>query len=1485
MEVAINQAFIAAGGQLEEGKIYTITGDLIMTTPFRFNELSAGSILGGTPITVNGNNHTITVPDSVSSWPGLFGKPVQVNNLGILSTISADPHAGWFFQAAISGLATKCYSTGNINLNGGGIFGSQSRGVAIDCYSTGQIYINGGGIFGAASDSGRAENCYSTGDSNNYGGGIFAGERSDVLGNSNVVGTAINCYSRGSIGYRGGGIFGGSEDLGSLSSTCNFTATNCYSTGPIMGPGGGEIVGPFTGFGSSVNVTHWYATSGGAWDDAAASAEDKLTGISPSTIWTSDSPNTPYFLVTNRPPRQNDTTLSQVYANGVLLLAATSNQYTYVFDSSASPISFRLVTTDPLATVSINGQSGTSDISGTLPLVPNSNSFTILVTAQNGDSRSYSLQINTPESNDVTLSTVKANGDDLSLDPITQKYTYQFNSRVSSISFRLITGYSLATVSINGQSGTNDISGTLPLVPNSNSFTILVTAQNGDSRSYSLQINTPQSNDTSLSSLVVAGTNIDLTATEPIVQVPVGTTSVSVVVTPTFEFATYTVAGNTNLITGLNTVTIQVTAQNGDFKNYRIKINTLSNDTSLSSLVVNGIPIVLTKDTYEYTVQLPVGATNALVNAIPTDLLASIANTGTNNLTPGVNTLTVRVTAPNGNFKNYIVQMNVTPKSNDTSLSKLVVAGTNIDLTATEPTVNVPAGTTSVPVIATPTNRFAVFTVIGNTTLRPVVNTIRIMVTAQNGATKNYLVKINILSYDTSLSSLVVNGTNIDLTIKEPTVVVPTGTTRVGVSAIASDAAASVLIFGSTNLFPGVNTLTVQVTVPGGKFRIYTVKIYVTPALLASPTITITSLTNNSANLSWTSILNAKNYNVYQSTDDKIYTLLKNTTGLSLIINTRVIGLLYLKVAAVDSSNIEGIRSAALSVLLKWPPLAPTNLRAIANSNRFIRFTWDAPADTGNVDIGDPQIPYKVYYTFLGDIFYENIVGTIKIVTNPFEPFPNNTFFTFRVVASNSEGEGPESSELQFVYSDLRSYINNVGQFSSAVASLKNNNFDAILSARAAINNAAKEGTLMDRDRQKLTVAALNAINTTGETLAISRSNTKEILATMKTNNTSAAIDVSKPVVVVIPNYVRSGTSSLYTATIYLDTETAQVQEPTKVNVSTFSYADIIGLSKAYIVFELPNSTPDATYTLTLWHGSESRTIQYDGTVLIDQNLTKYTANDLLRIGALTIPLIGLGSLGGAPLLNKVTIDSFTIPNFPYTYVVTSNAASVLIDVMTTSNIAKIVVQDSTYTQVLSGIGRVTGSLDIGVGDNIFYIIIGGSTYTFTVTTNAAPCFPTGTRILTVDGYKKVEDLIAGELVMTSDGLRVPIKIYEADLSITTTETAPFRIPKGTFGPAAPANDLILSPMHFFQIKKGLWMLPKLAAILSDKVEQIMVGSPITYYHIECPQYLRDNLIVDGTIVESFGAEQLTTKPYTYNTRLKGFTRVGYVKTKAITKA
>ena len=60
---------------------------------------------------------------------------------------------------------------------------------------------------------------------------------------------------------------------------------------------------------------------------------------------------------------------------------------------------------------------------------------------------------------------------------------------------------------------------------------------------------------------------------------------------------------------------------------------------------------------------------------------------------------------------------------------------------------------------------------------------------------------------------------------------------------------------------------------------------------------------------------------------------------------------------------------------------------------------------------------------------------------------------------------------------------------------------------------------------------------------------------------------------------------------------------------------------------------------------------------------------------------------------------------------------------------------------------------------------------------------------------------------------------------------------------------------------------------MSERIEQISIGNPVTYFHLECPQYLRDNLIVDGTVVESYGGK--SKSPYTYSESLKGYTRSG----------
>ena len=47
------------------------------------------------------------------------------------------------------------------------------------------------------------------------------------------------------------------------------------------------------------------------------------------------------------------------------------------------------------------------------------------------------------------------------------------------------------------------------------------------------------------------------------------------------------------------------------------------------------------------------------------------------------------------------------------------------------------------------------------------------------------------------------------------------------------------------------------------------------------------------------------------------------------------------------------------------------------------------------------------------------------------------------------------------------------------------------------------------------------------------------------------------------------------------------------------------------------------------------------------------------------------------------------------------------------------------------------------------------------------------------------------------------------------------------------------------------------------------------YYHVETPNYFKDNLVVEGTIVESYAAKQVpsNTPIYYYSSAIGGFIR------------
>jgi hypothetical protein len=174
-------------------------------------------------------------------------------------------------------------------------------------------------------------------------------------------------------------------------------------------------------------------------------------------------------------------------------------------------------------------------------------------------------------------------------------------------------------------------------------------------------------------------------------------------------------------------------------------------------------------------------------------------------------------------------------------------------------------------------------------------------------------------------------------------------------------------------------------------------------------------------------------------------------------------------------------------------------------------------------------------------------------------------------------------------------------------------------------------------------------------------------------------------------------------------------------------------------------------------------------------------------------------------------------------------------------------------------------------------------TYEFTTThltyfsaEEYVPCFVAGTRILTAEGYKAVETLTTDDLIRTADNRIVPFRMFKTSIVATSPETAPYTVPANTFGRACPKKEMTISPYHAIQSAPGVWQIPKYASQMFSGITQAPAGRPITYYHLELPNYFKDNIVAEGTVVESYGNRQTAGMKAVYrlNAERTGFTRM-----------
>ena len=163
-------------------------------------------------------------------------------------------------------------------------------------------------------------------------------------------------------------------------------------------------------------------------------------------------------------------------------------------------------------------------------------------------------------------------------------------------------------------------------------------------------------------------------------------------------------------------------------------------------------------------------------------------------------------------------------------------------------------------------------------------------------------------------------------------------------------------------------------------------------------------------------------------------------------------------------------------------------------------------------------------------------------------------------------------------------------------------------------------------------------------------------------------------------------------------------------------------------------------------------------------------------------------------------------------------------------------------------------------------------------------CFCRGTDILTPDGYRKIETLRIGDLIINEMGAAKPIRW----ISYTTASIMemfrdpnrrPVRIPANAIEPGVPSSDLFVSAQHRVVLEDAsaelLFGQNKVLAIAKHLVGSIaewaMPASTVEYYHLLLDSH--DIVIANNLASESF---QLS---------LRGFAGMSHEAQRSLTEA
>lgn len=389
-------------------------------------------------------------------------------------------------------------------------------------------------------------------------------------------------------------------------------------------------------------------------------------------------------------PADTLSVLNGIYIDGEML-TRYGNSYTSsaAFRNNVTEYDIVLLSDDPkmkepeMPVITAAGRSYGQDI--TIERGSVNGTTTITVTAENGSENTYTLNISTEKSRNTMLADLAINNNTLAgFNPVNNNYVYNLSSAAEQPEITYTPGDAFQNVTVNQYASHAEV---------------IVTAESGATRTYSITYSVVKSSDATINNLLADGEAIEgfsPSTSNYEIELPIGTT-----VAPTVTV----VAGNDGQSISINEGTLNtptsivVTAEDGSttkFYTVTFKVEKSTNKT-LDMIYINGAELEeFEPEVNNYSITLPVGDDNMpIVTYDLGDEYQSVrVSTDTENLIASIN-----VTAENGEAETYLLTFHK-QSSHYALLSGIYIDGevlTEFAPTTYDYTINLPIGTTRVP--------------------------------------------------------------------------------------------------------------------------------------------------------------------------------------------------------------------------------------------------------------------------------------------------------------------------------------------------------------------------------------------------------------------------------------------------------------------------------------------------------------------------------------------------------------------------------------------------------------------------------------------------------------------------------------------------------------------------------------------------------------------------------------------------------------------